>query len=311
MATDFSAKECIEQNDPEEKSLAVAAMDLVYSRAERSIALLDSVLDPETHLPALSALYEWGQFRYKTPNLIWSNEELNVWSQSEQIISLLETVSGERWNTRAWVLQEAFSAGENMFLLFNKPSKSRVSPDSVARTDLSISEIAINMDDFALCIDWAQELFTQHPPRYAAELIPSIENFAHDNKDRIFNLFKTLEVQFIRPRLTDASSAKYRFGHPKRSCNAAAALSFLRYRENLIVSDRVFIFANLCDYDYRLDMAEIERRAHPLSACFLALSILNADYSLLIPEVYDTGNNPFTFKGRYYEITKSLSIKPY
>ena len=311
MATDFSAKECIEQDDPEEKSLAVAAMDLVYSRAERSIALLDSALDPKTHLPALSALYEWGRFRYKTPNLIWSNEELNVWSQSEQIISLLETVSGERWNTRAWVLQEAFSAGENMFLLFNKLSGSRVNPESVARTDLSISEIAINMDDFALCIDWAEELFTQHPPRSAAEMIPSIENFAQDNKERISNLFKTLKVQFIRPRLTDASSSKYRFGHPKRSCNAGAALSFLRYRENLIVSDRVFIFANLCDYDYRLDMAEVERRGYPLSACFLALSILNADYSLLIPEVYDTGNNHFTFEGHYYELTKDLSLKLY
>ena len=77
------------------------------------------------------------------------------------------------------------------------------------------------------------------------------------------------------------------------------------------MSDRVFIFANLCDYDYRLDMAEVERRGYPLSACFLALSILNADYSLLIPEVYDTGNNNFTFEGHYYELTKDLSLKLY
>lgn len=283
-------------------------MDLVYSRAERSIALLDSTLDPEIHMPALSALYKWSRFRYEIRNLIGSNQELDVWSQSEQILSLLETVSQERWNTRAWVLQEAFSAGEKMFLLFKKPCNSHVSPYPVVRTDLSLSDIAVNMDDFALCIDSAEELFTNRPPQYAEEVLPSIRDIAQHNKHRISQLFQRLKVQFIRPRLTNGSSSKYRFGHAKRSCNAAAALSFLRYRKNSIVSDRVSIFANLCDYDYRLDMVEVERRGFPLSASLLALSILNGDFSLLVPETYDTGNDQSTVEGQYDEAPKVLSL---
>lgn len=48
----------MEQDSLEEKALAIASMDLVYSRAQYSIALLDSILDPKTHLPGLSTLYE-------------------------------------------------------------------------------------------------------------------------------------------------------------------------------------------------------------------------------------------------------------
>lgn len=268
--------------------------------------MLDSILDPKIHLPALSTLYEWGQFRNETRNLIGSDQELSVWSQSEQIISLLETVSQERWNTRAWALQEAFSAGEKMFLLFRMPSNSHLTPYSVSRMDLSLSEIAINMDTFAICIYWAKELFTKRPPQYATELIPSIGDFAQHNKDRISDLFQSLEVQFIRPRQAEGGFSKYQLSYPKRSCNAAAALSFLRYRDNTVVPDRVSIFANLCDYDYRLDMAEVEKRPYPLSTSLVALSILNGDYSFLIPEVYDRETKDSTVKGEYYDTQKIL-----
>lgn len=78
-----------------------------------------------------------------------------------------------------------------------------------------------------------------------------------------------------------------RFGRPKRTCNAAAAFSLLRYRDNYEVSDRLSIFANLCDYDYRLDLSKITRPMPSLSAALVALSLMNGDYSLLVPEVYD------------------------
>jgi hypothetical protein len=55
-------------------------------------------------------------------------------------------------------------------------------------------------------------------------------------------------------------------------------------------------------------MAEVGRRAYPLSASVLALSILNGDYSLLIPEVYETGNKDSTLKGHYYETPMILTM---
>lgn len=262
-------------------------MDLVYSRANCSIALLDSVLNTETDVPALAALYEWGKLTENRPNLMESRMELEVWQRIQGIVSFLGMISRERWGTRAWVIQEALSAGSRMFLLFGAEGDwSSVEQYSIIRSDLSVSQLAVQMDSFATCVAWTRELFTQHIPTYVREMVPSAEDFTKDNEDHIQELFERLLVQFVHPVRGDAKNSQYRIGSPKRSCNAAAALSFLRQRENSVVSDRVSIFANMRDYDFRLDVPEISRRGYSLSVALLALALLNGDYSLLIPEVY-------------------------
>ena len=79
----------------------------------------------------------------------------------------------------------------------------------------------------------------------------------------------------------------YRAGlaRPRRSCNAAVALSYLRLRENTQVSDRLAIMANLCNCDVRLNTIEIKKDHLYLSACKFALALLNGDFSLLYLEV--------------------------
>lgn len=144
-------------------------------------------------------------------------------------------------------------------LLFRMPGDSHPTPYAVSRTELSLSEIAINMDTFSLCVDLAKDLFSKFPPQYITKQIKSIGYFTELYKDRISDLFKLLEVQFVCPRQVKGDTSKYQLGYPKRSCNAATALSFLRYRDNSVVSDRVSIFANLCDYDYRLHVIELEK----------------------------------------------------
>lgn len=264
-------------------------MDLVYSRAQCSIGLLDTVMDP-IQTSIFSALSEWNQLRTEVHNMTGNSRELLVWSLSKQIISLFEMISQEKWCTRAWVLQEAFSAGWRMQLVFpvSNDSHSASDPGHVHHSDCLIF---IRMDHFSECVGWAEEFFTRHFPQYLKEVRPSIGDFVQQNKDRIAALFQTLQLQFIRPRQKGGFFSQYVPAHYKRSCNAAAALSFLRYRDNTIVQDRVSIFANLCDYDYRLDLAEVGRRAYPLSASLIAISIINGDLSLLIPEVYDTKSN--------------------
>ncbi|KAK3352871.1 heterokaryon incompatibility protein-domain-containing protein [Lasiosphaeria hispida] len=281
-------QECIDQDDAEEKAIAISSMDLVYSRATRSIALMDSVLRPEAHLSALRALYEWGQMKTQVRKMVGGPLEIEAWLQTENAVALFELLSNERWSTRAWVLQEAFSAGDKMLLLFRRPEDTLpVAGSGIFLPHISLSEVAIYMDDLSSCVGWASELYTHRAPVYARELDPDIDKYAQKHEAQISMLFRTLATQFVPPTKAEGSFSKYRIGYPKRSCNAAAALSFLRYRDNLVVSDRASIFANLCDYDYRLDMAEVSKRGHPLSACILALAFLNADYSLLIPEVYD------------------------
>ena len=78
----------------------------------------------------------------------------------------------------------------------------------------------------------------------------------------------------------------------RKSCSAAVALSFLRYRKHSRLPDRLAIIANMCDYPVRLDTREIEKSHKSLAVCIFTLAILNADLSLLHPEVYQYPPTP-------------------
>jgi hypothetical protein len=52
------------------------------------------------------------------------------------------------------------------------------------------------------------------------------------------------------------------------------------------LQDRIAIMANMCHYDIRLDTALIAKKCKSLRLAFLALSLLNGDLSLLVPEAY-------------------------
>ncbi|OCK76474.1 hypothetical protein K432DRAFT_396401 [Lepidopterella palustris CBS 459.81] len=74
---------------------------------------------------------------------------------------------------------------------------------------------------------------------------------------------------------------------PRDVCDAATALSFLRFRENNIPADRLAIVANLCGYELRLNTASLAICNMSLSVCIIALSLMNGDFSLITPEVFD------------------------
>ena len=106
-------QECIEQDKPHEKELAVQAMDLVYLEAHISIGLLQSHLQ-QKHLDALLFIYKaihtnpsskHGRSAFRGP-------------QSLDLATLAEAVSlivNDGWNTRAWVLQVRVIGLEDYF----------------------------------------------------------------------------------------------------------------------------------------------------------------------------------------------------
>jgi hypothetical protein len=74
---------------------------------------------------------------------------------------------------------------------------------------------------------------------------------------------------------------------PRKTCNAAVALYFLRTRLNHRPADRLAKLPNLCDYEIRLETTEVEKRFKSLSRYLATLAIINSDLSLLVPGVYD------------------------
>lgn len=59
---------------------------------------------------------------------------------------------------------------------------------------------------------------------------------------------------------------------PRRTCNAAVALTFLKLHNLLRVPDKLAILANMCGYHVRFNTIELEKTQDSLSACVIALS---------------------------------------
>lgn len=118
-------------------------------------------------------------------------------------------------------------------------------------------------------------------------------NDAHtaDWYERAVEVLERLDRMFPVPAATTNRHAfMYGIGGanfgPRKTCNAAVALYFLRTRLNHRPADRLAILANLCDYEIRLNTTEIENRFTSLSVCLATLALINGDLSLLVPEVY-------------------------
>ncbi|KAK7423534.1 hypothetical protein QQX98_000992 [Neonectria punicea] len=114
-------QECIEQDKPDEKELAIQAMDHVYVRAHTSIGLCHAELQQEG-VDCLLLAYEshmghgFPVRRGRPP--VKRHRQVNL----EVMRDVLSKIVNDRWNTRAWILQEAFASSKNMILLFPRPS---------------------------------------------------------------------------------------------------------------------------------------------------------------------------------------------
>ncbi|PVH81654.1 hypothetical protein DL98DRAFT_571010 [Cadophora sp. DSE1049] len=275
-------QECIDQEDPADKELGIQVMDKVYQRAFLSIGLLRTRIESQDTLRVLKHFGPnsdggWG----------FSAAEISTHDLVESMITFFEHIMKDPWHTRAWVLQEAYSAGPRMVLLFQHAPGISMSGHRTISTTLSVSEIAVHFDSFIILVDYATGFLT----RSLAAL--AITDDLAQRRLSLLQQFKMLppgDERSINIKWT------YRVGsaRPRRSCNAAVALSYLRTRGNTHIPDRLAIMANLCNYDVRLNTIEIEKNHQHLGPCVFALALINGDFSLLYPEVYKGLEN---FKG--------------
>jgi hypothetical protein len=260
-------------------------MDLVYTRSISPIALLETALQSEAQLTALRLLYDWGRLQ-RDRGADPPTMETEIWSVAGELLDFLEAISYEKWASRAWTLQESLSSQDKMLLLFRSCPELASDHASITPRAFSSSQYILEIEVLSDCVEWARQLFTTHSEKYTQE---RMVKFLELNRDRIATVLDRLQDRVIQERHVKSVMPQFRFGWPKRTCNAAVALTYLRHRDNFVVSDRLSILANLCDYQIRLNIAEVVKRQYPLSSAIVALSLLNGDCSLLIPEVY--GNN--------------------
>jgi len=269
-------QECIPQDDPTEKEVGIQAMDIVYLGAHITIGLFETTL-AQRHLETLfgpTTARHVGEAlslvpRGKPPATPRHPQTLEF----QNVAETLELVVGDRWNTRAWILQEAFASAGSIVMLLPKSSRVRSHDFGLLCHEKSPpSEICVDFYILFTCLKLAAGL---------------IERARPDERTLSETLHKG---SWLHPEFPKTSIVEWSIGGSKQrdTCSAAMALAFLRYRENTVVSDRLAIIANMCGYEKRLDTMGLEKSGNvsSLAVCVLALSIMNGDFSLLTPELH-------------------------
>lgn len=245
-------QECIEQDNPDDKDVGIQAMDLVYQMAEQSVAVLEVQINQQRHLDALGLLQ------------VCDGEEDLTSTHLQDLIEALEIVLSDRWFERTWCLQESTSAARKMALLIRRNPSLRL-PDSLRGRTQTRTE-------FELDLSALQE---QIPGWFACQIDQVGEtgdHVLHARGSAILSAWSSLLVPDVGP-------SDDRGGRP--ICDAAEALWHMTRRCNSITSDRLAIFANLCEYDVRLDNRMLDELGYGFSICAIVLAILNGDFTLM------------------------------
>ena len=248
-------------------------MDYVYVNAQISIGLFRAILE-QRHLDALLLFFEvdiGSKMRRRGPNPFKKCRILHINTLAEA----LSIVAMDRWNTRAWIFQEAFASAGSMILLFPRAKEVAVKGWSLICQDLSFTDIAIRLDALQKCMKQSAGFFTPKPGNSLSVRLPE---WAETLKRLDWFQPEPQGYHFVNFRIKGSKT--------RRTCNAAVAWSFLKHRENDRVADKLAILANLCDYSLRLNTVELDKSQNVLSVCILALAIANGDLSLLSPDSY-------------------------
>ncbi|KAH8664370.1 heterokaryon incompatibility protein-domain-containing protein [Xylariales sp. PMI_506] len=309
-------QECIEQDKEDEKELSINSMDLIYQNAHTCIGLLNTSWE-QRHWDAISAECE-AFIGQHNPHRRGTRPSAERYSRARKgyFNDLCEAVFGllfDRWNTRAWILQEAFVSADRMFLLFPRNEVNTEGWHLVCN-EKSMSEVAVNLDMIQHTLEG--KVF---PLLNMVQTSEQGEAPRSDNSTKGFLTPKVIldVARYFYPRAMD-SYGRIGVGsvNIRRRCDAAAALAYLNRRQLFRVADRIAIFANLCGYEERLNTVELEKSGHSLSLCILALSVANGDLSLLAPEMYKipSGYSPIFPSGSSSEfswvhsLTKNLHL---
>lgn len=272
-------QECIEQDDPVEKELAIQSMHLVYRGSELPLGLLTAKLVEQQHIDALNFAirYSFGESRLRDADARSEGfsgvlgRERPIHSFIRNFAEVLKIMARDKWLTRGWIMQEMVLAGEKM--VFSIPCDPTLrKPEWGGSVE---GELHVTLDQLIPIFD--DVLSSDAKVREFDELITGMDK--HLNVGRAFHAsYRKLRHITLGTR---ADGDKSTNGH-YRVCNSLAAVLYLEDRSNSRNGDRLAIVANLCDYGVRLNSTTLEKLGFGYSTCLLSLMLLNGDMSYMV-----------------------------
>lgn len=280
-------KECLPQDNSKEQELGIQGMDMVYQRAYCSAGLFESVLHHQSYLNTVASVLDWGM----SGELLTKPPGLSPNTVARDLVSFLELLGNDQWNTRAWIFQESFAAGERMMVLIRtEPNIQFPQPNTYPGIHQIIGgTFNCVLSDLQRLVEisrrWLVFRVYRGIPADRVVFPPGPE------QKRAANAIAKLERLLPKAAKYESHAnlifitGGLNFGE-RKTCSAAVALTFLRTRLNFRPADRLAILANICDYEVRLSTVDLETRFQSLSTCLFTLAIMNGDLSLLNPDAY-------------------------
>jgi hypothetical protein len=247
--------DCIEKESKEE---AIAEMDMVYRRCQRSVGLLSCILNKQSQVIWLEELLKGTFIRpnsaagkvWLIPN-IDPNVIQNVWN-------LILLITGDEWWTRCWTFQEEYCASTRMRLLipYRGPPLEQQSYTKVASFQ---AELCIDAIDFRK----ATTLFC----------------LAVSRDSRCRRVISHNQIRVVLNRAQNYQTLNMYHNHGRNGSRPMTAYIFdetcSRGLENL--SDLPSIVANCCGYPLRFCKGGATSKSVSVSLVLLALFICNGE----------------------------------
>ncbi|CAN9428902.1 unnamed protein product [Alternaria sp. RS040] len=234
-------QECIYQDNAEDKQRHLQAMDRIYNRSKWTVAVLSTEI-PDTMLSALALHSHYGNQEHS------SKPRFENWPDGVDISPLydgfnqnsakiLSSILSDRWFTRAWTFQERRCASACVLL-------APVGNKSDAAAHLSLDWIGNDIG------------FSFHTVCTMMSLRPS-------GSHGIVEVDRLLTEAYFSVEDTSEPLVYWLLFTSMEMC------------DNLICSDRLTIYANVCSFRFKLNSTILNDAKYSYSTCMLALLMVN------------------------------------
>jgi Heterokaryon incompatibility protein (HET) len=253
-------KECLNQDDPEEKEVAMQSMDLVYCMSKHPVGLLTRPIESQAHLNLLLKVL-FGEFMGPSDHPNFPHLKLNTSPETSlEVLELLGRITSDPWWERAWIFQEEYLSSVYMNLLIphlpalRKGRAWRVIGDLPG--ELEVNSAKFRRESTLFCLAYLRKRGHEWQPGIAA-------------CEQILQKAASYKILYEYPRCT-------RKGR-KQQAMSPTIFADIGRRNITNASDILPIAANCCDYSVRLNTLSLRNTRCSLSLCILALYLLNGE----------------------------------
>ncbi|KAE8162352.1 heterokaryon incompatibility protein-domain-containing protein [Aspergillus tamarii] len=242
-------QECIDQDDSDDLKQGVQCMDQVYRTARHSVGLLSTKFYAESTLRTFTRVLSHIRDKSNCSDRSWQtswHDPVDPQSLSD-VNHFLFQISSDRWFRRNWTYQEASCSQGQMQLLIP-----HALGQQLLTTYGSLNEVSLRLS----------ELFD-----VVSVIRATVDNFLPQTSSGV----KNTDMEAMSGLYVQAWHQHLRRTRPQ-SYEAASQMS---YRDNSVVTDRLAITANLCDYSKIIDLSSLRVKQYTYSVCAFALALVN------------------------------------